>query len=293
MDAPTLFPTNLVVPLLASSLAGGILGTWRARRCGEAGSGTLFAGIEVFGAILLGALAARTFAWSLLALLSFTPASVFGVGLSFLLWPGVFDAVAWLISGKPMFDPDSLVGWATAFGVLVGFWDGLRQIHDWRRGGLSFLIDVTWGGAAVSLALLAHFLNLGWGRPLPSRRCGAHRYDAGVCAAPRYAIALGNLCGNLRGRGDTDLFTHESIHVLQNRLFGPLFLFTYILWPIVMLLPAFVYGLLVRRPFEVVWSWCYLNNPWEEWAYRHGGGRPPHLVWTFWPARLGSGDLLD
>jgi hypothetical protein len=111
----------------------------------------------------------------------------------------------------------------------------------------------------------------------------------GFCFAPQYALTQGNVCSNLRGRADEPLFDHEYVHVMQNRFFGPFFPLTYLGWMIVLLAPAALYGLAVGRPGSTILSWCYCNNPWEEWAYRVGGGRDPALVWPIRRTLVGAG----
>jgi len=251
--------------------------------------------------ILLGALVARLFIGLVLSVQPFGERGVTAVAWAFLFWPGLIDLITTFTSGRNLFTADDIIVWATVSGGLVGFWDGLRRIHDWRRfGGLTFLLDVTWGGAGTSLGLAAHFLNLGWGIPIDSRRCYVHRYDAGVRTARDYAITLGNVCGNFQGRGEGPLLKHEETHVFQNRLFGPIYLFSYLFWMAAMLIPALVWGLIVGRLGQVIYAWSYANNPWEEWAYRNGGGRPSEIVWptrrivvvSFLSAIVGAGALI-
>jgi hypothetical protein len=84
---------------------------------------------------------------------------------------------------------------------------------------------------------------------------------------------------NLPAHADS-LLPHELLHVRQNRLFGPFYTLTYLAWMVVMLLPAAVVGLLRDRVVQTVEDWCYLNNPWENWAYTRGGWRDPCRVWN-------------
>jgi len=276
---PILTPT-LTAILAATSLCAGAFVFFRGRACGIQNDESGWNAVETASAMLLGALAARLFVWSLLALQPFGTMGDALVEWAFLFWPGLIETASIAATGRRFFEPHDVVAWATVFGGLAGFWDGFHRIHDWRRfGGLAFLLDVTWGFAATCIGVVAHFLNLGWGRPIDSCRRGAHRYDAGVCTNRQFAIALGNVCGNLQGRGEGPLFLHESIHVFQNRVFGPLYLFSYLFWMAALLVPSLIWGLVVGRPGEVIYAWCYANNPWEEWAYRYGGSRPGHLIW--------------
>jgi hypothetical protein len=261
-------------------ISASIIGFVHARRRGESNRAAGWAGLETGLTSVLGAIAAGLFVWLMLALGGFSPKATFAVGWFFLLWPGVIDTIAWLLNGHTVFKPEHLTLMAGCVGTVVGFADGLRRIHAWSRwGSLQFLADVTWGLANNVNASLIHLINLGWGKPIPSQRVGAHRYDRGFCFAPHFALTQGNVCSNLRGRVETDLFDHEYVHVLQNRIFGPIFPLTYVGWMILFLIPAAIYGLVVGRLGSTIMSWCYFNNPWEEWAYRIGGGRYPELVW--------------
>jgi hypothetical protein len=93
-----------------------------------------------------------------------------------------------------------------------------------------------------------------------------------------YAVTQGSVMSNMGNNGPADapsLFAHEATHVLQNRVFGPLFTLTYLGWMAVLLLPGLITGLCSRvlRVFETLQWWCYYDNPWEVWAYRNGGAR--------------------
>lgn len=202
------------------------------------------------------------------------------VGWAFFLWPGVVDSLALLIGGAPVVSPHALIGLGGSVGALTGAMDGFWGIHRWRReGAASFVADLTWGLAGTTQGCLVHLVNLGWGQHVGDRRLGAHRYDRGFAFRPDYAVTLGSVCGNLRGPSG-DLLAHEYMHVLQNRWFGPLYTLTYAGWMVVFLIPASVWGLTQGAVGRVVKAWCYDNNPWEWWAYRHGGGRDPALVWS-------------
>jgi hypothetical protein len=241
---------------------------------------TAFALLEASLTALLGGIVSRYFTSLLLAAFDSSPTSVVWIGLLFHGWPGVLDIMCLGSVGQPAFTKEGLIAWATVAGAVIGFWDGWHQIHNWRRWkGLTFLIDVTWGGAAVGFGVVGHFINFGWGNYIVSRRVGAHRYDSGFAMSRPFAITVGNVCSNLRGQADGGLFRHEAVHVLQNRLFGPIYLYSYVGWMAVFLIPALVYGATMKRPFAVAFSWCYCNNPWEEWAYRYGGSRDPAIVW--------------
>jgi hypothetical protein len=150
-------------------------------------------------------------------------------------------------------------------------------IYAWRtwQGWVAFVLDHTWGLAGTAIGLLLHLVNLMWPgerRYVADLSRGQNRYvyDGGF-GFGRYAFTQGPVVSNLNGaRGD--LVDHETLHVWQSRLFGPLFQATYVAW--------FVLGTLVGTlvaPFakqswyQTVTDIAYLDNPWETWAYRRGG----------------------
>ena len=148
-----------------------------------------------------------------------------------------------------------------------------------------FLLDVTWGLAGSTNGCLLHLINLAWARGQDNPRSGAHRYFNGFRVKAGYAITLGSVMSNLPAHADS-LVPHELLHVRQNRLFGPFYTLTYLAWMAVMLPPAVAAGLLKGRVLQTVEDWCYLNNPWENWAYTSGGWRDPNRVWGVAPTAI-------
>jgi hypothetical protein len=153
--------------------------------------------------------------------------------------------------------------------------DGLWRIHRWRGlGVLTFLSDVTWGLAGSTNGCLFHIVNNFWAGHPDEPRNGAHRYFSGFRFKPGFAVTQGAVMSGMRIDGTdygpgSDLYRHESIHVLQNRIFGPLFTLTYLGWMAVLLLPALIAGLASRQVSvgDAIQWWCYYDNPWEVWAY--------------------------
>ncbi len=66
---------------------------------------------------------------------------------------------------------------------------------------------------------------------------------------------------------------HESHHVLQHFIFGPIFTVSYLLWFIPGALLGLVVGLIKDKGINGVEAWAYYNNPWEIWAYAVDGHR--------------------
>ena len=195
------------------------------------------------------------------------------VGLLFLIWPGVVNLLAAPFGQAPI-DRQGLLQLAFLVGALTGGLDGAWSIHRWRREGLpAFLLDVTWGLAGSSNAVLLHLTNLVCGRHAQGdteRRQGAHRYPSGFAPDAGFAFTQGSVMSNTGDAGPcSDLVAHEQVHVWQSRLAGPLFWMTYLGWQAIAA-PLAAAGALVgrRRVGQVVQWWAYYNNPWEIMAYR-------------------------
>ena len=108
-------------------------------------------------------------------------------------------------------------------------------------------------------------------------RQGTHRYFDGFRTKAGFAVTLGAVRSNVPAH---NLVRHERQHVLQNRLFGLLYTLTYIGWIALMLVPALATGAAKGSPGRRIEDWCYLNNPWELWAYTQGGWRDPRRLWS-------------
>lgn len=166
---------------------------------------------------------------------------------------------------------------AAAVGLLNGVLAGLLSIYAWDSpvGWVSFLLDHTWGLIGTAIAMLLHVVNLFWlgGRKYAdslSRHKNRYVYDGGFGFA-HYAFTQGLVTSNLNSsRGD--LVDHETLHIWQSRLFGPIFQATYITWFVVGALIGSCVSLFVKQSwFQTVTDMAYLDNPWETWAYKVGG----------------------
>jgi hypothetical protein len=269
--------TFLAFTALLGILAG--LATGRRRREGTAG----ILGRCVEAAVLapLGGLLARAFMTLLLTAGGDSSSAALVVGWSFFLWPGAVDTLLALLHCEPIFTPAVLAWSATVVGAFVGLMDGLHRVHSWRGpGALLFVLDVTWGLAGSTNGCLLHLANL----LLRAHRDaaphqGAHRYLDGFRFKAGFAVTLGAVMSNVPAHAH-DLVRHERQHVLQNRLFGPLYTLTYLGWMALMLLPALAAGAATGSPGRTIEDWCYLNNPWELWAYTQGGWRDPRRLWN-------------
>jgi hypothetical protein len=194
------------------------------------------------------------------------------IGWAFVLPAGVLDTLTNLFGGSFLTRTNVLATLAALVGGVTGYMGGRYQVYDWRRKGwLQFLADLTWGLSGSAVAALMH----GWNalqklRPL-DRRQGAHRYGAGFTTGKRFSFTQGNVMSNLKSGPGEPLFVHEMVHVLQSRLFGPIYPITYVAWSIVGLVLAVVVSLFAKELKSRVDGWSYFSNPWETWAYaKHG-----------------------
>ena len=79
---------------------------------------------------------------------------------------------------------------------------------------------------------------------------------------------------------------HETVHIFQERLFGPLFQVTYVVWAVGGFFYALGYMLI---NWEDDWkplmeTAMYYDNPFEYWAYNSQGFWPPSTASNFDPS---------
>ena len=197
-----------------------------------------------------------------------------------------------------------LVAAGAVVGGLNGLVSGVAGIYEWRvvRGWLCFVLDSTWGLPGVAAGVLLHAANVLHPNPSylagMSRRANRHVYEGGYSARPGFALALGNVVSGAGGsvglRGDSErvvrrrklVEVHESAHLFQNRLLGPLYTLGYLAW----MTAAGGVGLFVslardrKHLWSVVETFAYYDNPFEYWAYRKDDywppvGAHPRYVW--------------
>lgn len=215
------------------------------------------------------------------------------VGLGLLLWPGAIDGVWYLVSGDVVIGAGRMEWIALAVGGGAGLFAGVYRVYDWRGfGWLAFPLDVTWGLAGTTNGVLIHLVNTVFTTHAPDRRQNAHRYLGGFRVKSGFAFTQGAVMSNLRSappsaRSSTpSLYRHERVHVWQNRVFGPFFVLSFLLWMGLMLLPGLIAGAVDRRasPITGIEWWTYYDNPWEVWAYRYGGTRSHPSSMMCWPS---------
>ncbi|MCC6742501.1 MAG: hypothetical protein IT175_01455 [Acidobacteria bacterium] len=205
---------------------------------------------------------------------------------------GLLGTLAGLLVGGP-------VG-ALAGGIVAGVHGaiaGWRGVYDWRhpRGWFALVADSTWGLVGTALGTLLIVANIA----MPSAnleseltcRRNRHLHNGGFSIRRGFAFTLGSAISNADPNGyglnDEFLSRHEELHVWQNRIFGPLFQLTYVLWALAGVVVAVLVWLRHRDvPLrKLIETACYYNNPFEYWAYRNDGNWPPRgahplLAWS-------------
>lgn len=274
---------------VCAAAVGAIVGVRRADKSAAARAG------EAALMCLFGGLLARFFIAVLLDLGSDQRQTGLIVGWLFFLVPGVVDSVIFI--GSDLFssgradpvltDPTVLMGFALVVGAGVGIANGAWRTYDFNTIGVpQFLADITWGLSGSLVACLLTLWNTATGsRPGPGapddQRSGANRHPRGwhVPGHPTYAFTQGFTMSNLTYLPGDPLYKHERIHVMQNRLFGPLYTVSYLTWMLVLAIVAIPVALIRKQSVGgLVEAFAYLSNPWETWAYRvqRKADAPPH-----------------
>lgn len=192
-------------------------------------------------------------------------------------------------AGGKIVDWWTLIVCGAAFGVLYGLEAGILLIYDLSRfvGWLELMVDLTWSlPNTVFGFVLGNIIYIIFGNPSRS-----DSEDAGwIVFMPRSSTGFGNnvlqTLGtvNLGGAGQ-----HEKMHLLQARIFGPLFLPLFALFYIVTFLIQILWTATLGWILKVAgvrstawfrppshsavggfWGWIYYATPFELWAYATG-----------------------
>jgi hypothetical protein len=268
-------------------IAGLILGGFRDRPLSRGLQGAILA-------VLAGFLG-RTFVSLLMLSADDSPEAGLLIGWAFFLWPGAIDTVLTIVDEPVLTTPENLMWIATGVGALTGMFDGIYRIYDWSGvGAPAFFMDKTWGLAGSTNSGLLHLVNLVWGGHTEEPGKNAHRYTSGFrvkndSSGDPFAFTQGNVMSALPDGPSTGLYKHEQTHVLQNRLFGPFFMLSYLSWMVVMFIPGLIAGAVKAGVAAGIERFCYFNNPWEAWGYKvqnvsrasvADGGGPGALIWS-------------
>jgi hypothetical protein len=175
--------------------------------------------------------------------------------------------------------------------VLNGGFGGARRIYAWKTigGWGAFILDSSWALVSTTLGVALNLVNLvrrGSGfAPEFSVRQNRHVFAAGFALKRSFANTQGPVISNATcGRGDPIanhrnlIERHEGLHVWQQRWFGPIHPFVYVVWGLFGAVVGVVYGALSRkrrvhkvRIGKLVETAAYYDNPFEYWAYRNDG----------------------
>jgi RHS repeat-associated protein len=180
----------------------------------------------------------------------------------------------------------TMAGIGGAMGGLNGILSGMHGIYDWEHPGgwRAFLADSTWGLLGTSIGNFVQIFNIISGakyRDDLSRRQNRNVYEGGFYLAKNDAFTQGNVISNAAAGGssiDMGLINnHESLHILQNRIFGPIFQVVYVTWAVGGLIVGSVFWLFNTDHSygSLVETAAYFDNPWEYWAYSNQGIWPP------------------
>lgn len=263
----------------------------------DGAAASLFRGLEAFLAGTLGAFLAHMFIYLMLAAGKHSELAVTLTSLFFFIWPGLVNVVSYLASGHAVIGEGAVLWIALFVGGLVGVMDGLWATHKWLGiGPLAFLLDVTWGLGGSTNGVLLHLIDTiattHADGPTEIRH-EAHRYLKGFRIKTDFIFTQGAVMSDSGAWAPgTDLFTHELIHVWQNRILGPFFWFSYASWMVLAFLPSIIAGLFGKNVTDAIQWWTYFNNPWEVMAYRladpadrMGWHKPRWLCWP-WPVAI-------
>jgi hypothetical protein len=293
-------PVIVSMPVIVASLIFGGAGAVIAlvvRLVKGDGAAALLRALETLFTGAAGAFLAHAFIYLMLAAGHHSDVAVTLTSLFFFIWPGLVNVVALLTVHHPVIGEASLLWIALAVGGLVGVMDGLWATHRWLGLGIfGFGLDVTWGLGGSTNGVLLHLINtfITTHADGPAEiRQEVHRYIQGFYLKVDFAFTQGAVMSDMNGwTPGSDLFEHESLHVWQNRILGPLYWFSYAAWMLVTLIPSLIAGLIGGAVGDAVQWWTYYNNPWEVMAYgianpagRTGWGKAGWICWP-WPVAI-------
>ncbi len=264
-----LFPRSVLIYLAIFAGAAFFVGLLGAILRKDSAGSVVLSAFEALLLTFIGGLMARSF----ISFLLWTGKDSDNVGLilgwGFFLWPGLFDTVARLFGRQYLTRPAVLLWIAASIGAFTGMMDGMWQTHKWAGVGIvAYTLDETWGLAGSTNGDLLHMFNLiGGDHKVDETRTDAHRYQSGFAVKPGFAFTQGAVMSSNQSPEGTALFAHENTHVWQNRIFGPLYTLSYVIWMILLFIPGLLWGLISGKGAGVgILNWCYFSNPWEAWG---------------------------
>ncbi len=259
--------------LLAAAIAAGVVGAVVGGRRATAAAGSadppsaMGTAAEMAFLTLFGGFVARAFVGTLIEASGGSRGARLLLGWAFGLVPGIVDTIAAPSGAQPLTNASALLAIVTAVGAFTGWMAGYHRIYEWKGAGVGQLLgDVVWGLAGSTTAALVGLFNVFFGDHADDGRTGAHRYPTGFRLKKDFAFTQGNVMSCLTDVTTAPLYKHERLHVFQNRVFGPLFMLTYLAWMAVWFVPSLIASG-VKWDARFIEGWCYRSNPWEIWAY--------------------------
>lgn len=171
----------------------------------------------------------------------------------------------------------------TAVAVMDALFVATHSSYHWGVGWLLVPINASWGALGNLMGLVHHLVS--WnlfkdqGGIEQDNQKFYTRYKDGIRLrfTPAFAFTQAAVMTS------PPVEKHESQHVLQHFIFGPIFTVSYLLWMIPASIIGLVVGLIMGKGINGVEAWAYYNNPWEIWAYAIEGGRSQDgdadLIW--------------
>jgi hypothetical protein len=220
-----------------------------------------------------------------------TPASAlegaavaFGQGViayNFLKVVGAPDELAWAGAGAAFFNGGAA---------------GVRGIYNWTSptGWLAAGFDSTFGLVGTTLGTIVNLGNMAGGATYSaeaSYRQNRTVFTDGARLKGDHAFTLGgNVISNMNPTSTALMNHHETLHLWQSRLFGPVWHATYAAWGIGGAVGGGAVGLFSGNAMSGAEAGGYTSNPFEYLAYTNQGvwtlyasGRYPSGAGVVWP----------
>jgi RHS repeat-associated protein len=198
---------------------------------------------------------------------------------NWVLAPGIRTATNTLAGAIVGGIPGAVAGFVT--GAVHGWSMASAHSYDWNSssGWVSFLADNTWALPNSAIGSMFATANVIGGNPIDSKNSkgsNALMFENGWFKG--YATTLGNVMVGTKGLR-ANVLRHEQSHVLQSRLFGPLFYSSMLLhYGINTVLPYWLFYHNKQYPNRPITSFgdyftrgVYPHTWAEEWGYSIGG----------------------
>ena len=192
-----------------------------------------------------------------------------------------------LVVGEQVIGGVALAAIAALSAGINGFFSGRRRVYKWNTvgGWYAWIADSSWALITTTLGNVVNIVNVarrgsGYEHGFSFRQ-NRHVYEGGFFFKRRFANTQGPVISNAATghRGGLEsrrefIDRHETLHVWQQRWFGPIHPFVYVVWAIGGVLVAVAYWVATPRRSEVpltrlIETTAYYDNPFEYWAYRN------------------------